>query len=132
MVEEKPTSVFDVRKLLSNSKMKSCLIDPVPTLVLKECSESLLPIYIKIINLSFQSAVMPESLKIAMLDPLLKKVNVDSDFFQNFRPVSNLKFLSKLVEKVVFVQLNEYLVEIELHEVFQSAYKSFHSTETAL
>ena len=75
---------------------------------------------------------MPESLKIAMLDPLLKKVNADSDIFQNFRPVSNLKLLSKLVEKAVFVQLSEYLVNNELHEVFQSAYKSFHSTETSL
>jgi hypothetical protein len=75
---------------------------------------------------------MPEPLKIAMLDPLLKKVNADSDIFQNFRPVLNLKFLSKLVERAVFVQLNEYLVENELHEVFQSAYKSFHSTETSL
>ena len=67
-----------------------------------------------------------------MLDPLLKKVNADSDIFQNFRPVSNLKLLSKLVEKAVFVQLSEYLVNNELHEVFQSAYKSFHSTETSL
>ncbi|CAB4003888.1 Hypothetical predicted protein, partial [Paramuricea clavata] len=66
---------------------------------------------------------MPEPLKIAMLDQLLKKVNADSDIFQNFRPVSNLKILSKL---------NEYRVENELHEVFQSAYKSFHSTETSL
>ena len=119
----------DVRKLLSNSEMTSCLIDPAPTLVLKECKESLRPIYTRIlINLTLQSAVMPEPLKIAMLDPLLKKVNAHSDIFQNFRPVSNLKFLSKLVERAVFVQLNEYLVENELHEVFQSAYKSFHST----
>ena len=141
IIEKGPTSVFDtfrqvtdsdVRKLLSNSKMKSCLIDPAPTLVLKECNESLLPIYTRIINLSLQSAVMPEPLKIAMLDPLLKKVNADPDMFQNFGPVSNLKFLSKLIERAVFVQLNEYLVENELHEVFQSAYKSFHSTETSL
>ena len=62
----------------------------------------------------------------------LKKANADPDLFQNFRPVSNLKFVSKLIEKAVFTQLNEYLVKNELHEVFQSAYKSFHSTETSL
>ena len=60
------------------------------------------------------------------------KVNADCDIFQNFRPVSNLKFLSKLVEKAVFVQLDEYLVNNELHEVIQSACKSFHSTKTSL
>ena len=59
-----------------------------------------------------QSAVMPEALKIALLDPLLRKVKVD--------------WLSKLVEKAVFVELKESLVKNELHEVFQLAYKSFH------
>ena len=81
--------------------MKSYFIDPVPTLVLKEYGQLLLPVYTSIINLSLQSAVMPESLKIAMLDPLLKKANADPDLFQNFRPVSNLIFVSKLVEKAV-------------------------------
>ena len=46
--------------------------------------------------------------------------------------MSNLKFLSKLVEKPVFVQLNNYLTVNGLHERFQSAYKAHHSTETAL
>ena len=45
---------------------------------------------------------------------------------------SNLKFLSKLVEKSVFVLLNNYLTINGLHERFQSAYKTHHSTETAL
>ena len=46
--------------------------------------------------------------------------------------MSNLKFLSKLVDKSVFVQLNNYLTVNGLHERFQSAYKAHHSTETAL
>ena len=53
-------------------------------------------------------------------------------FSSTLDQVSNLKFVSKLVEKAVFIQLNEYLVKNELHEVFQSAYKSIHSTETYL
>ena len=75
---------------------------------------------------------MPEDLKIASLRPLLKKPNADCELFSNLRPVSNLKFLSKLVEKTVFVQLNNYLTVNGLHERFQSAYKAHHSTETAL
>ncbi|CAB3979672.1 Hypothetical predicted protein [Paramuricea clavata] len=67
-----------------------------------------------------------------ILSPLLKKSNIDFESFTNFRPVSNLKFLSKLVEKSVSGQLNNYLVENDLHEQYQSAYKAFHSTETAL
>ena len=63
---------------------------------------------------------------------LHEKINADFEQFSNFRPVSNLKFLSKLIEKTVFVQLNSYLGENDLHEPLQSAYKIFHSTETAL
>ena len=126
ITERSSTSVFetfrqltdtDVANLLRDSEMKSYFIDPVPTLVLKECGQLLLPVY-SIFNLSLQSAVMPKSLKIATLDPLLKKTNADPDIFQNFRPGSNLIFVSKHVEKAVFIQLNEYLVKNELHEAF--------------
>ena len=75
---------------------------------------------------------MPEDLKIASLRPLLKKPNADCELFSNLRPVSNLKFLSRLVEKTVFVQLNNYLTVNGLHERFQSAHKTHHSTETTL
>jgi len=70
------------------------------------------------------------ALKIASLRPLLKKPNADCEQFSNFRPVSNLKVLSKLVEKSVFVQLNNYVTFNGLHECFQSAYKVHHITVT--
>ena len=50
-----------------------------------------------------------------------KKLNADFEQFSNFRPVSNLKFLSNLIEKAVFVQLNNYLGDNNLHEPPQSA-----------
>ena len=49
----------------------------------------------------------------------------------DFRPVSNLRFVSKLIEKAVFLQLNDYLLRDGLHEPLQSTYKALHSTETA-
>ena len=76
--------------------------------------------------------MLPKKLKIALLLPLLKKVNADFEQFSNFCPMSNLKFLSKLIEKAVFVQSNNYLGENDLHESLQSAYKIFQSTETAI
>ena len=54
--------------------------------------------------------------------PLIKK----------YRPVSNLTFVSKILEKVVLKQLEEHLVNNELMDVLQSAYRAKHSTETAL
>ena len=75
---------------------------------------------------------MPKSFKTAVLSPLLKKADADYNQFSNFRPVSNLSLLSKLVEKAVAVQLTNYIVSHHLDEKLQSAYKVFHSTETAL
>ena len=75
---------------------------------------------------------MPEDLKIASLRPLLKKPNAGYEQFSNFHPASNLTFLSKLVEKSVFVQLNNYLTVNGFHERFQSADKANHSTVTVL
>ncbi len=62
----------------------------------------------------------------------LKKHNLDSLVLANFRPISKLPFLSKILEKVVFTQLYSFLNLHCLHEVFQSGFKSLHSTETAL
>ena len=86
----------------------------------------------KIVNLSINSCVVPDCFKLAMLNPLLKKMGLDFQIFANFRPISNLMFLSKLSERVVAVQLINYVMTNDLGELFQSAYKQLHSTETAL
>ena len=99
---------------------------------MRSCYSALVPVFKTVINLSLSTGSMPEDRKIASLRPLLKKPTADCEQFSNFRPVSNLKFLLKLVEKTVFVQLNNYLTVNGLHESFQSAYKARHSTETAL
>ena len=82
--------------------------------------------------MSLDSASLPHELKEAVLSPLLKKPALDTDEFKNFRPISNLRFLSKTTEKVAATQLIEYLDKNNLSELFQSAYKKFHSMESAL
>ena len=82
--------------------------------------------------MSLATGFMPNALKIASLSPTLKKPTADFKQFTNFRPISNLKFISKLIEKSVTVQLKKHVMTNHLDETFQSAYKEFHSTETAL
>ena len=64
--------------------------------------------------------------------PLLKKPTLDKDTFKNYRPVSNLNFLSKVTEKAVASQIKLHIRQFDLDNCFQSAYKAYHSTETAL
>ena len=75
---------------------------------------------------------MPRELKYALLTPLIKKITDDQEVLANFRPISNLPFLSKLIEKIVADQLLSHMEENGLHEALISSYKKFHSTETAL
>ena len=83
-------------------------------------------------NTSLSWAEFPKELKRAFLTPLIKKIILDAEILKNYRPVSNLSFLSKLIERIVCVQLVNHLDKNGLYEVFQSAYRQLHSTETAL
>lgn len=64
--------------------------------------------------------------------PILKKPCLDSELLKNYRPILNLPFLSKVLEKTVYVALSSYLEDNNLPEIHQSAYKPHHSTETCL
>ena len=89
---------------------------------------------LNIINTSFKKGLRKFSkcLKTAIVTPLLKKTNLDTEQLKNYRPVSNIPFLSKVLEKIAVKRLLNHLQSNDLHEVNQSAYKRQHSTETAL
>jgi hypothetical protein len=120
-------SSTDLSKLITPLASKSCDLDPIPGMAMKQCFGTLLPTICTIVNLSLCTGVVPSQLKEAVIHPLLKKQNLPFEEFSSFRPISNLKFLSKAIEKVVASQLVDYLEENDLHEKFQSAYKKRHS-----
>jgi hypothetical protein len=100
--------------------------------MVKECLDELLPVLTSIINNYLSSGIFPPNQwKEALIIPLLKKFGLDLAF-GNFRPVSNLQFVSKLTEKAVFNQTHSYLVSNNLFPLCQSSYRKYHSTETAL
>ena len=121
-------------KLIRQSPTKSCLLDPAPTWLLKDSSvtEAVLPTLTSAINSSLQSGVVPAHLKAALISPLIKKADADPEDLASYRPVSNLPFIGKLMERVVARQLTQYLQENGLNDPFQSAYRAEHSTESAL
>jgi hypothetical protein len=111
---------------------KSSPLDPFPTSLLKEFVDVLAIPITTIINPSLSSGVLPKGMKIAFITPLLKKPSLCPDDLLNYRPVSNLSFLSKLVDRVAVKQLTAHLNFFDIFTPVQSAYRRHHSPETAL
>ena len=107
-------------------------MDSIPTWLTKKCLPELAPHITAIVNSSLKSSEVPEQFKLALVRPLLKKVDLERDDFRNYRPVSNLSFMSKVLERVVASTLLEHQDSCGLRELFQSAYIKNHSVETAL
>ena len=127
-----PVSAKDLTVMCKKLLSKSCSLDPIPADLLRHNLDLLLPVICKIVNKSLSSGTVPSSLKSAVLRCLLKKPSLDKETLANYRPISNLKMVSKMIEKAVAVQLNNYLSANSLHEPFQSGYKPCHSCETAI
>ncbi len=142
MTDEEPTahklSVFhpvtaeDVHKIIKRSPIKACALDPIPAKLFTNILPTLIPVITDIINLSITNSTVPHYLKEAMITPILKKPQLDVQVLNNYRPVSNLPFISKVIERVIASQLNAHIQEHSLGEPLQSAYRQSHSTETAL
>ena len=124
-------SESDVRKLVMESKTTSCALDPIPTSLLKQCIECILPVLTKMVNLSLQTGIFPDEWKLALVIPLIKKFGLE-ELFKNYRPVSNLPFVGKLTERAVIKQEATHMdMNCPLPNC-SSAYRPGHSTETAL
>jgi hypothetical protein len=127
-------SAQHLHKIIMASPTKSCRLDPIPTWLLKDPDvlQSLLPVVCASINASLDSGVVPLCVKNGIITPLLKKPGLDCDELINYRPVSNLPFLGKVMEKVVASQIIQHMDTHGLNNTYQSAYRAGHSTETAL
>ena len=132
LTEFEPTSVSEISQLLSTLPAKSCTLDPIPTWLLKRISTTICPILCHLCNLSFQYGVFPIQLKEARVTPLLKKPTLDPDIASSYRPISNLSFISKLIERLVVKRFSVHVNQHTLLPAHQSAYRPFHSTETAV
>ena len=121
-----------VKHVIMKSAPKTCSLDPIPTPLLLDILDCLLPSLTALINSSLSSGLFPQVFKSAVIFPLLKKPSLDPNELKNFRPISNLPFISKIIEKLALVQISHHLSANNLLNQFQSAYRPGHSTETAL
>lgn len=127
-----PVTENEIRKIIAKSSDASCDLDPMPTSFIKQHINVLAPVITDMVNSSLQNGKFPQSFKHANIIPLLKKDGLDPDSLKNYRPVSNLPFVSKITEQVVADRLKAHLEKNSLWGKKQSACRAFHSTETAL
>ena len=128
----KSVSLDDISALVTKMKPSSCSSDILPCRLFSKVFEVIAPWVTKMVNLSLTAGVFPDTFKHAIVEPLLKKTGLDPTDLSNFRPISKLPFLSKILEKVVSEQLSFFLDQNNISEKFQSGFRKHHSTETAL
>ena len=126
------TTEEELKRIISRSPSSSCSLDPIPTWLLKGTLDATLPHLVDFINLCLAQGTVPQKFKQALVRPLIKTHSLNSNELKNYRPVSNLTHVSKLLESVVAHRLNSHMQEYGLHEPLQSTYRPGHSTETAL
>ena len=126
-----PISDKELAEILSEVNKKECEADPIPIKLLFQVINEVTPIIKFIVNDSLKRGVFPEPLKNALVRPVIKDENGDINSLKNYRPISNLPFISKIIEKCVHRQLSQHLEINNLHAKHQSGYRSNHSCETA-
>ena len=112
-------------------KNKSCELDAIPTNLLKEILPSCIETITHIVNTSLTKGIFTNNWKTVIMHPLLKNHGLDL-LMNNYRPVSNLCFFSKVVECCMLKQLINHCNTNCLIPDFQSAYRENYSTETSL
>ena len=126
----RPCTQTEMRRIIMQLPVKSCTLDPVPTFLVREFVDLLLPFLTTMVNTSLMQDQLPASQKHAIVTPRLKRSGLDPTDIANFQPVSNLTFMLKVVERAAASQLNAYLFANGLLPGNQSAYRRKHSTET--
>ena len=123
-------SEVEVKKIVKTFKSNSAGIDGINTLFLKKSINYSVHALTEIINCSIKWCTFPKRWKKALVVPIPKVDDPTSE--KDFRPISLLPVFSKVLEKVIAAQLIEYFINTDLYDKFQSAYKKYHSTTTAL
>ena len=131
LAQFEPVDVEFVSGIIKAMPNKTSSLDPIPTNLVKENVDLLSHHFAAIVNKSLNACHVPSLLKNAIVTPIIKKAGLPPEL-KNYRPISNLPFISKVLEKVVASQLHRYIVDHGLAATHQSAYRKMHSTETAL
>ena len=117
---------------MRETRKRCCSLDPINVSKLGEAYESAAPVVGAIINSSFDKGHFVASEKRGLIRPYLRKIGLDVKDLSNYRPVTNLTHLGKIIERAMLDQLVPFLEEVSVVPCCQSANRKLHSTETSL
>jgi hypothetical protein len=127
-----PVTPAEVLRLLSSLPAKSSPVDHIPPSLIKSCSAVFSELISVLANLSFREGHFPTVFKHASVTPLLKKPSLDKSLPSNYRPISNLHFISKILERLFLARIQPHVLSNPNFNQYQSGYRRRHSTETSL
>lgn len=127
-----PISLSELSSIINTMSSSSCFLDLIPTTFIKNMSDIFYPLILKIVNLSLSTSNFPQSFKSSIIIPTLKNNSLDPSLLSSYRPIANLSFISKIIEKVVYKQLYHFLNTNSLLPSTQSGFRLSHSCETSL
>ena len=126
-----PTNEFEIRRLIGAlPNKKSSGHDNIDNVLLKQIAVEIAPILADIFNQSLLSGVFPDIMKLAEVVPLFK--NKDRMVTSNYRPISLLITLSKILEKIVYKRTYSFLQKHRILYKSQYGFRSAHSCENAI
>ena len=120
----------EVKKVIKSIKTNACGVDKISAYFLKICMDEIIKPLTDVINCSFTKKIFPSRWKMALVKPL-PKINIPLTP-TDFRPISLLPAISKIMEKLAAKQMVFHLKTRKLLDNYQSAYKQNYSTLTAL
>jgi len=127
-----PVTFDEVGRILSRSPAKSFSMDIIPTSLVLRCKHVLSEIIAYFANLSFFEGRFPALFKQATVTPLIKGHSLDKSVPPNYRPISNLNFISKVLERLFLCRFQSHILKSPNFNSHQSAYRPYCSTETSL
>uniref|UniRef100_A0A8C6KSN9 Reverse transcriptase domain-containing protein n=1 Tax=Nothobranchius furzeri TaxID=105023 RepID=A0A8C6KSN9_NOTFU len=107
-------------------------VDCLSAKLVHDSVSALSPALMNIFNISLSTGVSPMVFKDVAVQPILKKPGLDRTIYENFHPISKVPFLSRALEKIVHGQISAHMNSNSLLDVFQSAFRPRHSTQSAL
>ena len=125
-------TVHEVQRMINQCPSKNSATDLVLVWLLKSCKDEFSVIIADLANMSMTQGTFPDIFKIGHITPILKKAGLDGDNPANFRPITNLNTIGKLLERLVQNRLRRHIALTGNQAMFQSAYRALHSTETAM